>query len=226
MDNTQLQQKVDKLEKQMATLNNSSTITYQVDNAFNNRGFIKTDFFVAGTGQCNAFGEYRVVIPGVSKPDTTNNSIPLVSGFDTPVAGKLTEGYSENNFGSSSSRFDITNPSGDTFRYTWDGTGTNPGINASTLPVGSRIQIFSNNFTSSNTNTAGRPFFYVTGSGTNYFEVENTTPGVAENNVTLGSGGSITGGPTNNTSELLVQGYASAEFYFVVFLFKQLFTRI
>lgn len=41
-NNEQLQKRVELLEKQMASLNQSSTITYQVENAFMNRGFVDT----------------------------------------------------------------------------------------------------------------------------------------------------------------------------------------
>lgn len=82
----------------------------------------------------------------------------------------------------SSTRFDITNPSGTTFRYTYDGTGTNPTINATTFPIGSRVYINSTNINDSNEGV-----FTVTGSGSNYFEVTNAS-GIAENDKLIGSG--------------------------------------
>lgn len=84
--------------------------------------------------------------------------------------------------GDSSTRFDITNPGGTTFRYTWDGTGTDPGISAATVPVGTRIAIFSDVI---NANNQGH--FAVTGSGNNYFEVTNAS-GTAEVDKTIGNG--------------------------------------
>lgn len=84
--------------------------------------------------------------------------------------------------GGNSTRFDITNPAGTTFRYTYDGTGTDPGISATTVPVGSYILIGAQNF-----NAANNGLFVVTASDTNYFEVINAS-GVAENNVTIGTG--------------------------------------
>lgn len=86
------------------------------------------------------------------------------------------------NIGDSTTRFDITNPSGTTFRYTYDGTGTDPSINATTFPTGSRIQFAAQNFNASNNGT-----FTVTASGSNYVEVTNAS-GVAENDKTIGSG--------------------------------------
>lgn len=84
--------------------------------------------------------------------------------------------------GSSTTQFDITNPSGTTFRYTYDGTGTDPVISSTTCPIGTIVRIMGTNFTASNTGN-----FIVTGSGTNYFEVTNAS-GVAEANKTIGSG--------------------------------------
>jgi len=85
-------------------------------------------------------------------------------------------------FGTSTTRFDITNPAGSTFRYTWDGTGTDPLISATTVPIGRHLYINGQNF---NANNKGA--FVVTGSGANYFEVTNAS-GVAENDKTLGTG--------------------------------------
>ncbi len=88
MDNTQLQKRIDVLEKQMASLNQSSTITYNVQNAFQGRGFINQNFFVAGYGTLGVTGEYNVVIPRAKA-----TSIVLVS-YVTAVAG-ITEHYLE-----------------------------------------------------------------------------------------------------------------------------------
>lgn len=84
--------------------------------------------------------------------------------------------------GDSTSQFDVTNPGGNTFRYTWDTTGTNPGISTTTFPIGASVVI-----SGTNLNAGNRGSFTVTGSGTNYFEVTNAG-GVAENNKTIGSG--------------------------------------
>lgn len=84
--------------------------------------------------------------------------------------------------GSGSTQFDITNPAGTTFRYTWDGTGVDPSISAITVPTGSVVHIKAQGFSSGNNGT-----FIVTGSGANYFEVTNAS-GVAEINKTIGTG--------------------------------------
>lgn len=87
--------------------------------------------------------------------------------------------------GDSTTRFDITNPAGTTWRYTYDGTGTDPVINATTLPIGTKVLIYSTNF---NANNNG--FFTVTGSGANYFEITNAS-GVAQADITLGGAGAM-----------------------------------
>lgn len=83
----------------------------------------------------------------------------------------------------STTQFDITNTAGDTYRYTYDGTGTDPGITGVTVPTGCQVSIYSTNFDSGNNGT-----FIVTFSDTNYFEVTNAS-GVAESNKTIGAGG-------------------------------------
>lgn len=202
----------------MKSLYQSSTIPFEVERAFRSRGFIETTFFVMGEGTIGAGGQYYQTIPGGNK-----NSIALVTtypGSSSAVLAQMVPGYASNNYGASSTQFDVTNPAGTTFRYTYDGTGTDPNINAVTLPIGSRVVVFGN-FNPANQNAAIRPFFTVTGSGNNYFEVNNPTPGVVESNKTLGAGGSITGGPLGQNYALFVEGTALDEFAFIVFLFDK-----
>lgn len=85
MDNTQLQKRIEVLEKQIATLNQSSTISYQVENAFKGRGFLTNSFFVVGYGTCGVTGEYVLVIPGA-----TSQSIVMVTPV-TSSTGTLLE---------------------------------------------------------------------------------------------------------------------------------------
>jgi hypothetical protein len=92
--------------------------------------------------------------------------------------------------GSSTSQFDITNPTGTTFRYTYDTTGTDPEIGEN-IQVNSQVVIAGQNFTAANNGT-----FTVTAFDTNWFEVTNAS-GVAENNKTLGTG-SLTVGRNNS----------------------------
>lgn len=84
--------------------------------------------------------------------------------------------------GSSTTRFDITNTAGTTYRYTYDSTGTDPSFSAANNPVGSLIYFNCQNFTAANNG-----LFVVTGSSTNYVEVTNAS-GVAENDKTVGTG--------------------------------------
>ena len=81
-------------------------------------------------------------------------------------------------------RFDITNPAGTTFRYTYDGTGTDPGITSVTYPTGWTIEI-----QLENANAANNGSFTITSSGANYFEITNAS-GVAQNDITVGGANS------------------------------------
>lgn len=76
--------------------------------------------------------------------------------------------------GDTTTQFTITNPAGTTFRYTFTGTGTDPGITAITFPVGTPVMIEASTMTAANTGS-----FIVTGSGANFFEITNAS-GVAE----------------------------------------------
>lgn len=129
--------------------------------------------------------EQKTALGGISVPLSVSNKVLSqedvkdVSVFPIPVVKKHTL---NNIFGDSTTQFDITNPSGSTFRYTWDGNGTTPNISAATVPVSTALIINGQNFNAGNNGT-----FVVTASGTNYFEITNVS-GVTENNVTLGTG--------------------------------------
>jgi hypothetical protein len=86
--------------------------------------------------------------------------------------------------GDSTSQFDIANPSGTTFRYTWDTTGTDPDIDGH-LYVGDELIINAQNFNAANNGT-----FTITAVSTNYFEITNAS-GVIESNKTIGTGSII-----------------------------------
>lgn len=115
--------------------------------------------------------------PSTSNKYLTEDSIASTVLFPTPIVIPFT-----NIFGSSTTQFDITNTAGTTYRYTFDGTGTDPNISATTVPVGRTLVLAAQNFNAANNGT-----FVVTGSGANYFEVTNAS-GVAEANKTIGSG--------------------------------------
>lgn len=116
-------------------------------------------------------------------PSSTNKFITQdynSSATGLPVVRKYETVSSE--IGSSTTQFDITNPTGTTFRYTWDSTGTDPLISLANNPVGSLI-----NFQAQNFNSANNGLFVVTGAGSNYVEVTNAS-GVVESNKTIGTG--------------------------------------
>jgi hypothetical protein len=98
------------------------------------------------------------------------STIPTRQIFDTPGT----------RFGDTTTQFDITNVVGSTYRYTWDGTGTDPNINGGTIAVNDIMDIRSTSFNSNNNG-----LFVVTGVGANFFDVTNAS-GVAESNVTIG----------------------------------------
>lgn len=101
------------------------------------------------------------------------------------------DGFFPYTIGGSTTQFDITNPTGTTFRYTWDGTGTDPEIGEN-IQINSQIVIAAANFNAGNNGT-----FTITAFDTdaNWFEVTNAS-GVVESNKTIG-GGSITVGRHN-----------------------------
>lgn len=106
----------------------------------------------------------------------------IFSNGSSSIVPNFTEDNSKYSIGDSTTQFDITNPAGATFRYTYDGTGTDPGITTGTFPVGASVTIQAQNFNASNNGN-----YTVTGSGANYFEVSNGF-GVVESNKTIGTG--------------------------------------
>jgi hypothetical protein len=106
----------------------------------------------------------------------------LYSNFSPDITSGFLSSTIQYNVGDSTTRFDITFISGSTYRYTYDLTGTNPDISATTFPIGASVTIDAQNFTAGNKGT-----FTVTGSGANYFEVTNAG-GSAENDKTIGTG--------------------------------------
>lgn len=84
--------------------------------------------------------------------------------------------------GDATTQFDITNPEGEVFRYTWDTTGTDPQIAGDDPDAGDMIYLNGANFSAANNG-----FFRVVASDTNWFEIVNPD-GVAEGNKTIGVG--------------------------------------
>ncbi|MEM4360464.1 MAG: baseplate J/gp47 family protein, partial [Candidatus Bilamarchaeaceae archaeon] len=77
--------------------------------------------------------------------------------------------------------FDVTNPSLNTYRYTYNGTGTAPNFLSAGIVVGDIVSISSNSAFAA----ANRGVFKVTAITNTYFEVKNYTPGVVESNIQL-----------------------------------------
>ena len=75
-------------------------------------------------------------------------------------------------FGDTSTRWDITDQGGNTWRYTWDGTGTDPDVDGH-IASGDEVVIYGF------VETANNGGFQTTAVGTDYFEVTNAN-GVAE----------------------------------------------
>ena len=145
----------------------------------------------AVTGTYQILSNYDYTVDCTSGTFTTTLPTAIASnGFVGEVfniknsgAGTITvSGYAGSIGGYPSTQFDITNPIGTTFRYTYDGIGTSPGINALTIPTGTYLDIQGQNF-----NAGNKLIAQVTASGTNYFDITNAG-GVAENNKTLGTG--------------------------------------
>lgn len=145
--------------------------------------------FVNGTDNLYMWsGGFATLASATSSTITKNGTESWQQEFFTPT--------SFTTIGSATTQFDITNPAGTTFRYTFDGAGTDPLITATSVPVGTYILIQAQNFTAGNNG-----IFVVTGSGTNYFEVTNAS-GVVESNKTIGTGFIY----TNYTKVLTING--------------------
>jgi len=113
-------------------------------------------------------------------PYSGNETVISENHFESYYGSSVYETMTSYRIGGSSSRFDITNTAGDTWRYTWDGTGTDPGI--STGWSFYAVIVYAENFTGRNNG-----IFQITDSGLNWFEVTNIN-GYAENNKTIGEG--------------------------------------
>ena len=135
-----------------------------------------TDFNAANQGN------FVITGSGTNYFEVTNASGVVQSNVDKGATGTIHVGSVYHFFATSTTRFDITDSGGGVFRYTWDGTGTDPVITAARVPAGTVVNLGAQNFTAANNG-----LFVVTGSGANYFEVTNAS-GVAEVDKTVGTG--------------------------------------
>ncbi|NPU82987.1 MAG: hypothetical protein HPY65_00755 [Syntrophaceae bacterium] len=139
--------------------------------------------------QASACSQYAAADNGYI-PDSMNgmNLVGAVAGASDPGIGGTMEvaiyRNRETRLGDSTTQFDITNPSGTTFRYTYDGTGTDPGIadSLASLQIGDQVIPQAQNFAAGNNGK-----YVLTGVGANYFEIDNAG-GAVESNKTLGTG--------------------------------------
>ena len=143
---------------------------------------------VVGTGSAVsvADGTAPIVIPAIM---AGLNLTDVVAGvYNKGVTGatsvQVRRARMADAIGDSTTQFDITNPSGNTARYTYDTTGTDPGIedDPASIEVGDQIVIAAQNFAAANNGQ-----FVITGVGDNYFEVSNASVS-AETNKTIGTG--------------------------------------
>lgn len=152
-----------------------TTVAYNFTSFWNTTESLREALFVNGTANIFKWnGAYTTMASATSNTITINGT---TTWLDT---GFYAQSFST--VGGSSTQFDITNPSGTTFRYTFDGTGTDPVISSATFPIGSYTLVEAENF-----NAANNGIFVVTGVGSNYFEVTNAS-GVVESNKTIGTG--------------------------------------
>jgi len=129
--------------------------------------------------------------PSSSNPYITKDYNASATGL--PTVTVLTANTA---VGSSTTQFDITNTVGNTYRYTYDGTGTDPNINVGTFPIGTIVDIQAQNMAAGN-----KGYFVTTGVGANYFEITNAS-GVVESNKTIGNGYINKGGTWTKPSAL------------------------
>jgi hypothetical protein len=183
----------DKLET--SYLDTDNTLAANSDTKIPSQKAVKT--YVDAGGNVNASETNKGIVEEATDAEVTAGTATGATGaklFVTPakLATRLTSTgtspvvrvYTDNSvaYGSATTRFDITNPSGTTFRYTFDGTGTNPTINTTTFPTGAYVRITNRIMSDENCG-----YFAITGSDDNYFEVTNAS-GVAEDDKAMTSG--------------------------------------
>jgi uncharacterized phage protein gp47/JayE len=146
-----------------------------VDPSGSNNKFLLRSSKFGPTGEMMRFG-----IDYPSGPNAAITSTVFVKKY-TDMKVFLASG-SERLGGSwdNTSQFDVTNPSGDTYRYNWNGTGTAPAFVGAGVAIDDIVTISqSSNFDNDNIGV-----FKVSAVTTNYFEITNFY-GVLETNIQL-----------------------------------------
>ena len=128
---------------------------------------------------------------GVAIPDGTGNEFRTRDAAYLSGTSQITLADATNywaglvSIGAADTQFDITNPTGVIARYTYDATGTDPGLAVLFPRVGDVLKIAAENFNAANNGT-----FVVTAAATTtgkWVEISNAAV-VAENDKTIGSG--------------------------------------
>lgn len=145
------------------------------------------DIFAKSSGAApNAANVIGVAIPDGSGNEFRTRSAAYLSGDSTITLADATNYWAGLvSIGDATTQFDITNPAGVTARYTYDATGTDPGLAVLFPRVGDVLKIAGQNFNAANNGT-----FVVTAAATTtgkWVEVSNAAV-VAENDKTLGTG--------------------------------------
>lgn len=93
---TQLAQRLDALQKKVDSLDQSSTISYQVQNAFSGRGFLNsTNFYISGRVTLGVGGSSLIPIPGANAKSVafaTYSTFPDTGSVDAYIEA-ITGGY-------------------------------------------------------------------------------------------------------------------------------------
>jgi len=143
--------------------------------------FTENDYILLGL-----FGSKTTEIVKIKSINTSTNIITLPSMVNATT------------------QWDVTNTSGNTYRYTWDTTGTDPDVDGN-LDVGSRITTAG--FAAANNGT-----FIVTLVAANYFEIVNAS-GSAESNRVAATVTVITKFAHSESTKVSVLKYNQVKFY-------------
>lgn len=152
-----------------------STVEYNFTSFWDAVESLRVALFVNGTSNIFEWNGAITTIDSAAATTLTKDGTDswLDTGFYSQTLATVGDGTTQ---------FDISNPSGTTFRYTFDGTGTSPNIAPNSVSIGSYILVNGGNF-----NAANNGLFVVTGVGVDYFEVTNAS-GVVELNKTIDTG--------------------------------------
>lgn len=158
---------------------------------------------------------------GIFYPQSESSSVSysVATGMNTDfkillASGALRTGGSWD----ATTQFDVTNPSGNTWRYTYNGTGTAANFLSAGILIGDIVNISAGStFSAANTGA-----YKLTGLTNTYFQVTNYTPGVAETGKLLDSAASLRFfplDPAQNTATLIgtfVNGNAQASEFITI----------